>query len=99
MQQVSIYPLGVSSRQYTNACINVYKLHSWSSPSSLLVYLRLVPSAIQLSILHQKNVHLQDGIHILVDLMGHTTGARLDIVVTTVQGLIVVLSLLLLYFL
>ena len=62
------------------------------------MYLRLVPSAIQLSILHQKNVHLQDGIHILVDLMGHTTGARLDIVVTTVQGLIVVLSLLLLYF-
>lgn len=43
-------------------------------------------------------MHLQDGIHILVDLMGHTTGARLDIVVTTVQGLIVVLSLLLLYF-
>ena len=62
------------------------------------MYLRLVPSAIQLSILHQKNVHLQDGIHILVNLMGHTTGARLDIVVTTVQGLIVVLSLLLLYF-
>ena len=62
------------------------------------MYLRLVPSAIRLSILHQKNVHLQDGIHILVDLMGHTTGARLDIVVTTVQGLIVVLSLLLLYF-
>ena len=43
-------------------------------------------------------MHLQNGIHILVDLMGHTTGARLDIVVTTVQGLIVVLSLLLLYF-